>query len=72
VKRKIDAGRRAINRLKAIDEALVTSSPLRNPFTTNLNTFTRGTPSKPGRVKFLILCLSSEAAETFIVNPVWP
>jgi hypothetical protein len=37
-KRKIDAGRRAIRRLKAIEEALVTSTPLLKPRTTNLIT----------------------------------
>jgi hypothetical protein len=38
VKRKIVAGRRAIRRLKAIDEARVTSTPLLNPLITNLIT----------------------------------
>jgi hypothetical protein len=38
VKRKIEAGSNAIRRLKAIDEALVTRTPLRNPFITKVTT----------------------------------
>ena len=34
VKRKIEAGSRAISRLNAIDEALVTRTPFLNPFKT--------------------------------------
>ena len=52
--RKIEAGRRAINRLNAIDEALVTSAPLLNPFTTNVNTLLIVAPSKPGSTIRLI------------------
>jgi hypothetical protein len=46
---KIEAGRRAISKLKAIDEALVTRTPFVNPFTTNFSTFLIGIPSNPGR-----------------------
>jgi hypothetical protein len=38
VKRKIEAGSNAISRLKAIDDALVTSTPLRKPLITNVIT----------------------------------
>ena len=38
VKRKIEAGRIAISRLNAIEEALVTSTPFLNPLITNLIT----------------------------------
>jgi hypothetical protein len=38
VKRKIDAGSKAIRRLKAIDDALVTRTPFLKPFITNLIT----------------------------------
>jgi hypothetical protein len=57
VKRKIEAGSRARRRLKAIDDALVTSTPFVNPFTTNLITWLIGIPSKPGRTSRLILSL---------------
>jgi hypothetical protein len=38
VNRKIDAGSNAMRRLKAIDDALVTSTPLRKPLITNVIT----------------------------------
>jgi len=38
VKRKIEAGRRAIRRLKAIDDALVTRTPFVKPFITKAAT----------------------------------
>jgi hypothetical protein len=57
VKRNIEAGSNAIKRLNAIDEALVTSTPLRNPLITKVITWLIGTPSKPGRTSFLIFSL---------------
>jgi hypothetical protein len=38
LKRKIEAGSKANRRLNAIDEALVTRTPFRNPFITNVIT----------------------------------
>jgi hypothetical protein len=38
LKRKIEAGSKASRRLNAIDEALVTSTPFRKPFITNVIT----------------------------------
>ena len=50
--RKIDDGRSAINRLNAIDEARVTSTPFLNPFEINFRTSFTGTPSNPGSISF--------------------
>jgi len=56
VKRKIVAGSSAISMLKAMDEALVTSTPRPNsPLTISFATSSSGALSKPGRTAFLIL-----------------
>jgi hypothetical protein len=66
VKRKIEAGSRAIRRLNAIDEALVTRAPLLNPFTTKVMTLFRLAPSNPGRIILLNFSLPLKLAAIFI------
>lgn len=45
----MEAGRNAIRRLKAIEDARVTRKPFLNPLRTNAITWLIGSPSKPGR-----------------------
>jgi hypothetical protein len=54
VNRKIVAGRMAIRRLNAIDDARVTSTPFLKPLITNSKTSLIGIPSNPGRTRFFI------------------
>jgi len=80
VKRKIDAGNRAISRLNAIAEALVTRTPFRKPLMTNLKTWFTGTPSKPGKTRLLsflsplvpfIKCISYSAFKLMSRLLIW-
>jgi hypothetical protein len=57
VKRNIVAGMSAMRRLKAMAEALVTSTPFWNPFITKFTTWFIETPSNPGRLRFCSLLL---------------
>jgi hypothetical protein len=57
VKRNTVAGTSASRRLNAMAEALVTSTPFRNPFITKFTTWLIDTPSNPGRLRFFSLPL---------------
>jgi hypothetical protein len=58
VKRKKEEGSRASRRLKAMEDALVTRAPFRNPLIKKRKTSYMGTLSNPGSIRFFNLSFS--------------
>jgi hypothetical protein len=66
VNRKIVAGRIAIRRLKAMEDARVTRTPFLKPLITNIKTSLIGIPSNPGRTRFFIFSVKLNFPSTLV------